>query len=338
MNISGYAIDIEPALTIIRKNGYKTIVLQIPEGLKRSIFPVVDVLKKKTNATVLVSADPCFGACDIANYEFKNLGVEFVLHIGHTPIPDIQNYWIPTKFITASSTLDVTGVVIKALASLQGNKIGVLTTAQHLHTLESVIDVLHTHHFTAILAKGDSRISYQGQILGCNFSAATKMSDAVDCFLFIGSGTFHPIGLLLSSKKPVIAADPYTNSIKTHELEEIKNTILRQRYAAIIAAQNAHRFGILIGVKQGQQRLPLAYKLQQMLTSAGKQFLLITQDEFSPMALQGFDLDCYVSTACPRIAIDDYLQYKKPIITPVELEIALGKRTWDEYVFDEILS
>jgi 2-(3-amino-3-carboxypropyl)histidine synthase len=338
MNISDYVIDIEHALTIIQKNGYKTIALQIPEGLKRSIFPMVDVLKQKTNATILVSADPCFGACDIADYGLRSLGVEFVLHIGHTPIPNIKNYWIPTMFITASSTFDVTGVVKKALTSLRGNKIGVLTTAQHLHTLESVIDILHTHHFTAILAKGDSRISHQGQILGCNFSAATKIANAVDCFLFIGSGTFHPVGLLISSKKPVVAADPYTNLLKTEELEEMKNTILRQRHAAIIASQNAHRFGILIGVKQGQQRLQLAYKLQQMLTSAGKQCLLITQDEFSPIALHGFDLDCYVSTACPRIAIDDYVQYKKPIITPVELEIALGNRSWDEYVFDEILS
>ena len=101
--------------------------------------------------------------------------------------------------------------------------------------------------------------------------------------------------------------------------------------------RSARRFGILIGLKRGQQRLMLAHTLQQMLDSAGKLSLLITLDEFSPMSLQGFDIDCYVSTACPRIAIDDYLQYKKPIITPVELEIVLGRREWETYVFDEIL-
>jgi 2-(3-amino-3-carboxypropyl)histidine synthase len=91
-------------------------------------------------------------------------------------------------------------------------------------------------------------------------------------------------------------------------------------------------------VKRGQQRITLAHELKQMLDSAGKKSILITMDGFSPVALQGFgDLDCYVSTACPRIAIDDYLQYKKPIITPVELEIALGRREWETYVFDEIL-
>jgi len=155
--------------------------------------------------------------------------------------------------------------------------------------------------------------------------------------LFIGSGTFHPVGLSMSTKKPVVAADPYTNNVKTQEIEDMKNNILRQRYGAILTCRNARRFGILIGLKRGQQRLKLASEVQRMLDDAGKQSLLITQDEFSPVSLLGFDLDCYVSTACPRIAIDDYLQYKKPIITPVELEIALGRREWETYVFDEIL-
>jgi 2-(3-amino-3-carboxypropyl)histidine synthase len=117
----------------------------------------------------------------------------------------------------------------------------------------------------------------------------------------------------------------------------MKNNMLRQRYGAILSCRSARRYGILVGLKRGQQRIKQAYEIQQMLEAAGKLSLLITQAEFSPTSLQGFDLDCYVSTACPRIAIDDYLQYKKPMITPVELEIVLGRREWETYVFDEIL-
>lgn len=299
---------------------------------------MVEYLKKETGATILVSADPCFGACDVVNYELKNLDVDFVVHIGHTEIPGIENYWIPTLFVNAQSTLDVTSVVEKAVSSLDGKKIGLVTTAQHLHTLDTVIPLLQKHGLEVFLAEGDGRISMNGQILGCNFSAGTKIAGHVDCFLFIGSGMFHPVGLLMSTKKPVIAADPYTNSVKKQEIEDTKNNLLRQRYGAILVCRDARKVGILIGLKRGQQRLNLAYRLQQMLHTTGKQSILITLDEFSPVALQGFDLDCYVSTACPRIAIDDYIQYKKPIVTPVELEIALGRRTWETYVFDEILS
>lgn len=321
----------------IKEKGYKTIAVQIPEGLKRSIFPLIELLKKETDATVIVSADPCFGACDVVNYELKNLEVDFVVHIGHTEISGVENYWIPTLFVNAQSTLDVSKIVEKAIPSLVGKKIGLVTTAQHLHTLDSVLRLLQSHGLEPFIAEGDERISMKGQILGCNFSAGTKIAEHVDCFLFIGSGMFHPVGLLMSTRKPVISADPYTNSVKKQEIEGMKDTLLRQRYGAILACRDARRFGILIGLKRGQQRLKLAYDLQQMLNSAGKQSILITQGEFSPVSLQGFDLDCYISTACPRIAIDDYLQYKKPILTPVELEIALGRREWETYGFDEIL-
>ncbi len=337
MEISGYRIDIESAAETLKKQRCKTIAMQIPEGLKRSAFPLVDFLKQQTGATVIVSADPCFGACDVINYEMKHLNVDVVVHIGHTPIAGVENFCIPTIFLNAQSTLDVTKVVERAIHSLEGKKIGLVTTAQHLHVLDTVAALLKKHGLNVFIAEGDERITAQGQILGCNFSAGVRIAKQVDCFLFIGSGMFHPVGLLMSTQKPVIAADPYTIAVKKQEIEEMKNKILRQRYSAIHASSNARRFGILIGIKRGQQRIQLAYELEKMITSAGRQSLLVAQDEFSPVSLQGFALDCYVSTACPRIAIDDFLQYKKPILTPVELEIALGKRKWEAYVFDEIL-
>jgi 2-(3-amino-3-carboxypropyl)histidine synthase len=337
MELSGYSIDVEKAAKAVLENGYKTVALQIPEGLKRSVWKIVEFLEKETQAKIIVVADPCFGACDLVNYELKNLDVDFAIQIGHTPIPDIENFWIPTIFINAVSTKDVTVVVEKSLPSLEGEKIGIVTTAQHLHTLEVVKSILKKHDFVSISSDGDERISEKGQILGCNFSAGTTIADKVDCFLFIGSGNFHPLGLLLSSKKPVIAADPYTNVVKKQELDDLKDTILRQRYGAIANSKNARRFGILVGIKRGQQRIKLANELKELLDSFDKKSIIIALDQFSPISLQGFgDIDCLVSTACPRIAIDDYLQYKIPILTPVELEIVLGKRKWEEYMFDQI--
>ena len=338
MELSGYSIDVEKAAKVVLKNGYKTVALQIPEGLKRNVWKIVEFLEKETQAKIIVIADPCFGACDLVNYELKNLDVDFVIQIGHTSIPNVENFWIPTLFINAVSTKDVSAVVEKSFPFLEGKKIGVVTTAQHLHTLKVVENILKKHNFMPIVSDGDERISEKGQILGCNFTAGTAIADRVDCFLFIGSGNFHPVGLLLSSKKPVIAADPYTNVVKKQELEDLKDTILRQRYGAIANSKNAKRFGILVGTKRGQQRIKLADEIKELLDSFNKKSLIITLDQFSPISLQGFgDIDCFVSTACPRIAIDDYLQYKIPILTPVELEIVLGKRKWEEYMFDQIL-
>jgi len=339
LKIPGYNIDLENAVKTITKNSYKRIVLQIPEGLKNYAFTFVKYLEKETRATIIISADPCFGACDLVNYEFKDLDVDFVIQIGHTPISEIDNFCIPTMFINAESTLDVTDVIKKAIPYLTGNKIGLVSTSQHVHIFPRVQEILVENGFEPIIGEGDSRIKLKGQILGCNFSAARSIADKVDMFLFIGSGNFHPLGLLLSTKKPVIIADPYTNQIRDKELSELKDTILRQRYGAIARSKDAKTFGILIGTKRGQQRVELAYKIKEILELKQKISYIITLDNFSSSYLEGFKgIDCFVSTGCPRIAIDDYMQYKIPIITPVELDILLGQKKWEDYQFDEILS
>ena len=131
----------------------------------------------------------------------------------------------------------------------------------------------------------------------------------------------------------MVAFDPYTNEVRFKELKDMKEKILRQRYAAIARSKDAEIFGIIVGTKKGQERMDLAIKIKDLLKDNDKKYYFLTLDFFSSHVLEGFiGIDCFVSTACPRIAIDDYLSYKKPVITPVELEVLLGTRKWDDYL------
>lgn len=337
MKIPGYNLDFTKAITTVKQKGYKTIVLQVPEGLKMQASVFADLLEEKTQATVIISGDPCFGACDIANYKFINHDIDLIIQVGHTPIPSLEPYRIPTIFVNALADVDVFKGVKKALKFLRGKKVGLVSTAQHVHTLNRVKELLMSNNIESLVAKGNDRIDLPGQVLGCNFSAALAIADKVDLFLYIGSGTFHPLGLLITSKKPVIAINPYTTKVKEKELEELKDLILKQRYGAIARATHSQIFGILVGTKRGQQRLNLAFEIQDMLTMHKKKTYLIGVNNVSPSFLEGFKfIDCFVSTACPRVAIDDYMAYKIPIITLVEVEILLGKRKWVDYQFDQI--
>lgn len=338
MNIAGYFIDLEKAVKKINKNRYKRVLIQVPEGLKTHFLKFVEFLEEKTNASVIISADPCFGACDIPNYELKDLGVDFIIQIGHTPISDIKNPLIPTLFVNAKSDFNVEKVIQKAIPLIKDKKVGLISTAQHVHLLDEAKKLLVNNKFEPFIGKGDSRIGLKGQILGCNFSSAKSIADEVDTFLFIGSGNFHPLGLILLFNKQVIVCDPYSNEVREKELEDLKDMILRQRYGAIARSKDAHVFGILVGTKLGQQRIDLAYEIKEKLESKHKKSYIFSLNHFSPSFLEGYrDIDCFVSTACPRIAIDDYIQYKAPIITPIELDIVLDFKKWEEYQFDEIL-
>ncbi len=74
-----------------------------------------------------------------------------------------------------------------------------------------------------------------------------------------------------------------------------------------------------------------------MIQSSGKSAEIIMMDSISPTLLMAYrDVDAFVLTACPSIAIDDSNMYEKPLITPQELEIVLDKRDWSDYEMDEI--
>lgn len=337
MKIPGYSIDLEKAVRRINSENYKRVVLQIPEGLKIHVLKFVDFFEKNTSAEIILSGDPCYGACDIGLYEYKDLGVDFIVQIGHTPIPSIKDFYIPIIFINAKAEMGVKKVIEKAIPSIDFKHVGLVTTAQHGDFLNEAKRILESNGFDISIGYGFSRVAFEGQVLGCNFSAATSIKKDVDGFLFIGSGDFHPLGLMLSTSKPVIACDPYTNKVRYKELDDLRDIVLRQRYGAIARSKDAKSFGILVGTKKGQQRMNLALELKKKLEDKGKKPYMIALNHFLPSNIETFrSIDCFVSVACPRIAIDDYMQYETPIITPVELDILLGFKKWEDYHFDEI--
>jgi 2-(3-amino-3-carboxypropyl)histidine synthase len=223
-------------------------------------------------------------------------------------------------------------ILKESLIHLEGKaKVGLVTTTQHLHLLEDVARFLEENGKQVLMKEGKGTL--KGQVLGCNFSSVNDLP--VDTFLYLGSGNFHPLGIKLSTKKPVIIVDPYLNQVR--DIDEFTDRILRIRFARITRASEAEKFGILVSSKGGQSRWELAKVLKKMIYKEGKEAYLILLDEINPPSLMPFmDLDAFIVTACPRIAIDDSKMYEKPLLTPQELEIVLGRRDWEDYEMDEI--
>ena len=84
-------------------------------------------------------------------------------------------------------------------------------------------------------------------------------------------------------------------------------------------------------------RRSLALKLKRSLAKHGKKGYLLALEHIGPELIDFYPVDAFVNTACPRIAIDDSVKYGKPLVTPFELEVALGDKKWETgYQFDEI--
>jgi len=313
----------------IREKGAKIVGLQFPEGLKVHATELARKIEDETGAMVLISGDPCYGACDLSDNVMDGI-VDLLVHFGHTPLP--IDYKVPTLFVEAHYQLESMGILKEALKFLDGKKkIGLVTTTQHLHLLEEAAHFLEENNKEILMKDGAGTL--KGQVLGCNFSSVQDL--AVDAYLYLGSGNFHPLGIKLSTQKPVIIADPYLNQVRN--IDEFTDRILRIRFARITRAKEAKKFGIIISSKEGQCRWELAKDLKKMIYNEGKEAYLIFLNEINPPSLLPYmDLDAFIVTACPRIAIDDSKMYKKPLLTPQELEIVLGRREWEDYQMDEI--
>jgi len=325
-----FDVDLASAISEIKRLKARIVALQVPEGLKKRAYQFAEDIESKAGAEVLVVAEPCFGACDVPSSLFEM--VDVIVNIGHSPIPSLR-FSKPVIFVPARSKVPLADQLKKAVGMLQ-EPVGVLATAQHLTELDDVIDGLESMGIKAKVAEGDSRISHVGEILGCNYSAAHALAKDVNSYLLIGSGSFHAVGVHLATGKKVVVLDP--NLEEPREIDQIKEKILRQRHAVIERAEKARVFGIIVGEKVGQRRLRRARELRKLLRWKKKDAALILMDKFDPEKLRSLGFDAYVSTACPRIAIDDVAMYDKPLLTPQELEILLGVRKWENYAFDQM--
>lgn len=324
-----YEFRLPEVIEKIKEMDARVVGIQFPEGLKIHATSVAEKIENETDAMVLISGDPCYGACDVSDTHMKGL-VDLIIHFGHIEFP--IDYKVPVLFIEAYSKIDVMNAVKNSLEGLKNYyKIGLVTTIQHLNILDDIREFLIENDKEVLTEKGAG--TREGQVLGCNFSAI-KDIDA-DAFLYVGSGNFHALGIKLFTEKPVFIADPYMNEVRT--IEEFADRILRIRFAKITKAKEAEKFGIIVSSKKGQFRLDLAKKLKELVSSKGKEAFIIMLDNISPDLLLAYmDLDAFVVTACPRVAIDDANMYKKPLLTPKELEIVLDIRKWENYTIDEI--
>ncbi len=315
--------DIDTIIDIIRKRKAKIVGLQFPEGIKRYGPGIAQEIEKKSRVKVLISGDPCYGACDLD----LTMCADLLVHFGHSEIPGLAAREV--HYVEAVSDVDVIPAVKMALQLLKGKRIGLVTTVQHAHRLPDACTELESREFECLIGRGDCRVKYPGQVLGCNFSAARSIQ--VDEYLYIGSGNFHAFGVSLATGKRVVIADPYLNETRITDSE----TILKQRYAIISKAMSAKTFCIIVSTKPGQLRMKLAKELKDIARGERYSAYIATLSNVTASALYQLPADAYVNTACPRIAIDDIGSFKVPMLTPVEFEMVLKRRNLENYELDE---
>jgi 2-(3-amino-3-carboxypropyl)histidine synthase len=323
--------DVGPQLfDALRKGGHRKLVLQVPAGLVRNAHDLAARIRDAVGCPVVVLTRACFGACDLPTAD-EAPGADGAVVLGHSPIPNIP-LARPTYFVEMRHS----GGDPKRLADLIHHsglpaRLGLVASIKHLDLVEPLTAALLERGHSLSTSRGDRRLYYAAQALGCNYTTAEAIAGKVDAFLFLGTGRFHPIGLAFAVDRPVWSLDPLQY---TMEPPIDRGSLVRQRQLMVARSRDALRWGILVSTFAGQNRHATALALQERARARGRDAEILLSSRLDPRDLEGRDLDAYVNTACPRIALDDSSLYPKPILTPPEFLMALGELPLEPYRFD----
>jgi len=314
----------------IRDARPRRVILQVPAGLVRNAHELAARLREATGVAVDLATRPCFGACDFPSRD-EAPRADLAVVLGHAPIPNVP---LPraTFFVEMREPAgDVDRMAQIVEDARLPHRLGLVVSIQHLDLVEPLTAALERRGYSIRVGSGDRRLAYAAQALGCNYTGAEAIASEVDAFLFLGTGQFHPIGLAFAVDRPVHALDPLRGEL---EPPIDRGSLIRRRQLVVAGVREARRWGILVSTFAGQNRSPTALALQERARARGRDAEILLFDRLDGRDLEGRAFDAYVNTACPRIALDDGINYPKPILTPPEFLMALGELPLEPYRFD----
>jgi len=289
------------------------ILLQFPEGLKQEALKYSEKYEKQGHE-VYLSASPCYGACDLAIDEAKLIGAKKIIHFGHARFVK-KKLPIPVEYIEYTLDFDVAKLEKTITALIRYKTVAIGTTVQYYKKIPEIKKFFESKGKKVLIGKGNAAI-YDAQVLGCDAFAVTQFNEKADAILFIGDGEFHY--LAIETEKPVFVFHPKSGQIQ--QINEEIQRLKKRRKGAILKAIDCKTFGIIISTKVGQFNAEVAKWARKELEKRGKKTAILVANELEPLSLNNFLVfDCYINTACPRLA-DDVEEFGKPVLTILMLK------------------
>ena len=136
--------------------------------------------------------------------------------------------------------------------------------------------------------------------------------------------------------------DPESQALTT-DAPSLCRKQIQQRFYHVQKAKVAGIFGIVVAALTLERFRHVITHVQKMIEDAGRSFYTLAVGKINPSKLANFsEIECFVLVACPEhTLLSNPKDFHAPIITPLELAMALGLRVWDGFYsvdFDDFLA
>ncbi|CCA66417.1 related to DPH2-diphtheria toxin resistance protein [Serendipita indica DSM 11827] len=342
----------------IQHHGFRRIAMQFPDEMLRDSVAVYLALGtqlkqlRHEEAQLFVLADTSYGSCCVDEVAAQHVNADVVVHYGHACLSPTTR--LPAIYVYGKRPLDVHRVAScfkDTCGSDIPKNLAIQTDVSFNHLTGEYTSSLRAPTYSVeSLSDSLKRILPETQVhhrilpryqaprgsTAVNTDGGEIKSSECDSVLFVGPETLALTNLLLSrSTSKVYRYDVTTNTCIISSIRT--NKLLMRRYATMQRARDADVFGILVGTLGVASYLHLINQLRRALKEKGKKTYTISVGKLNPAKLANFaEIECFVLVACPENSIVESKDFMQPVVTPFELEIALGLvEQWNgRYILD----
>ncbi len=351
----GYLFDFTPLIGVLedrRGRGCARALLEAPQGMVQFLPRLAKRLEeciaaRDTCVEPVIRLDPSYGSCDIGFDYAERTGASIVVHIGH--LPYLYRYWcsnnycsqwgyavstrktlvmIPAEYVKALEWADELAEIVASKAA--GGRVALGYTAQHKALAKTI---------TLLLRRRGVEVARLEPVMGCHYSRLVSR-DPAHLYIVLAAGMFHGLGLGLylytvhGNPLPGIGVlNPYDKTYR--DIRGDVEKTLRKRYWLVSQALEATSFAVIAGAKPGQYRPWIHVFLKKLGEKRGKRVDILVSSNLSREYLDNLsprEYDAYITASCPRLAIEDYSNYWKPVLTPGEARMVFTKNL-NQYLF-----
>ncbi len=342
----GYFFDFSTAVEAIEASGRGAcmrVVLEAPQGMVQYLPVLAGFLEECAGrrglcVEPLLRLDPSYGSCDIGFDYASRVGAGLVVHVGHfaylyrytCPRGGYCSQWeygvrqgvgvvmVPGEYVEGHRWAERLADRVEGLGA---GRVSVGYTAQHSSLARLLARLLQGRGVV---------VERLAPVMGCHYQSLARSGDS-GVYVVLAGGLFHGLGLALylygtrgHGDWRVYVGDPYAGELR--DIRGVAEKTIRARYGVLYRAMGAKRIGLLAGAKPGQYRPWLLEALRKMARRRGVEVDVLVSSNLSREWLDNLrpdSYDAYVAASCPRLAIEDFAGYWKPVLTPGEARMLL---------------
>ena len=344
---------------------YSRIALQFPDALLSDAPSVCQLLQQSNNQLIFCLGDTTLAPCCPDVVAAQHLQADALVHYGHACLTPCRV--LPVYYSFGRTAFNVEACVEQLVHVT--TKVLILYAVESRHAVQALAKALREKQVEDVVVGELPEVAHpeRVQVEGCGTSeegcgcrsqreqfgdealtdneptliGGLRVPDNVDwsqyTILYLGDETSRQymnivLRLLSVAPSPTQFYRFHHNQLST-ELSPRFQKLLNKRFYCVQKIRHASVFGLLVA-RLTPESNRIVHSLRKLLQDRSTYTLVV--GKLNPAKLANFaEMECFVMVACPEHSLlDDDREYHVPIVTPLEVQMALGVVEWGSVPYE----